>query len=114
MIVEEISRQGFGGLTGGYNIHSNIVIPYIERLGTDAQKQQWLPRMASGEVLGAIAMTEPGAGSDLAGMRTSAQKVDGGWKINGAKVFITNGILADMVIVCAKTDPGRKTGPDRF
>ena len=106
MIVEEISRQGFGGLTRGYNIHSNIVIPYIERLGTDAQKQQWLPRMASGEVLGAIAMTEPGAGSDLAGMRTSAQKVDGGWKINGAKVFITNGILADMVIVCAKTDPG--------
>src|SRR5690554_820296 len=105
MICEEISRQGFGGLTGGYNIHSNIVIPYIQRLGTEAQKQHWLPRMASGEVVGAIAMTEPGAGSDLAGMRTSARKVDGGWQINGAKVFITNGILADMVIVCAKTDP---------
>ncbi len=105
MICEEMSRQGFGGLASGYNIHANIVMPYILHLGSEAQKQHWLPRMASGEVLGAIAMTEPGAGSDLAAMRTSAEKVEGGWKLNGAKVFITNGQLADLVIVCAKTDP---------
>ncbi|PSL09628.1 alkylation response protein AidB-like acyl-CoA dehydrogenase [Marinobacterium halophilum] len=105
MICEEISRQGFGGLASGYNIHANIVMPYVLHLGTNAQQKQWLPRMASGEVLGAIAMTEPGAGSDLAAMRTTADKVDGGWKLNGAKVFITNGQLAEMVIVCAKTDP---------
>ena len=105
MICEEISRQGFGGLASGYNIHANIVIPYLLHLGSDAQQQYWLPRMASGEVLGAIAMTEPGAGSDLAAMRTTAEKVESGWKLNGTKVFITNGQLADMVIVCAKTDP---------
>lgn len=105
LICEEISRQGFGGLASSYNIHANIVIPYLLHLGTEAQQQRWLPGMASGEVLGAIAMTEPGAGSDLAAMRTRAERVDGGWKLNGTKVFITNGLLADMVIVCAKTDP---------
>jgi len=105
LICEEISRQGFGGLASSYNIHANIVIPYLLHLGTDAQQQRWLPDMASGQVLGAIAMTEPGAGSDLAAMRTRAERVDGGWKLNGTKVFITNGLLADMVIVCAKTDP---------
>lgn len=109
MICEEMSRQGFGGLASGYNIHANIVMPYILHLGTEVQKQHWLPRMASGEVLGAIAMTEPGAGSDLAAMRTSAEKVEGGWKLNGAKVFITNGQLADLVIICAKTDPSAGT-----
>lgn len=106
MICEEISRQGFGGLASGFNIHSNIVMPYILHLGSETQKQRWLPRMATGEVLGAIAMTEPGAGSDLSAMRTTAQKVADGWRINGTKVFITNGMLADLVIVCAKTDPG--------
>jgi acyl-CoA dehydrogenase len=105
MICEEISRQGFGGLASGINIHSNIVMPYLMHLGSPRQQQYWLPRMASGDVLGAIAMTEPGAGSDLSAMRTSAHKVEDGWKINGAKVFITNGMLADLVIVCAKTDP---------
>jgi len=105
MICAEIARQGFGGVASGYNIHANIVIPYILHLGNEQQKQHWLPKMASGEVLGAIAMTEPGAGSDLAAMRTTAEKVAGGWKINGAKVFITNGYLADLVIVCARTSP---------
>lgn len=103
MICREMARQGFGGLAGGYNIHANIVIPYILHLASEAQQQYWLPKMATGEVLGAIAMTEPGAGSDLAAMSTVATKVDGGWKINGSKVFITNGQLADMVIVCART-----------
>ncbi|MBA4501322.1 acyl-CoA dehydrogenase family protein [Marinobacterium marinum] len=105
MVCEEMSRQGFGGLASGYNIHANIVMPYLLHLGSEAQQAHWLPRMASGEVVGAIAMTEPGAGSDLAAMRTSAERVDNGWKLNGAKVFITNGQLADLVIVCAKTDP---------
>ncbi len=105
LICEEISRYGYGGIGSGYNIHANIVMPYILHIGTEAQKQQWLPKMASGEVVGAVAMTEPGAGSDLAALRTRAEKVPEGWKINGSKIFITNGLLADMVIVCAKTDP---------
>jgi len=105
LAIEEIARMGFGGLASGYNIHANIVMPYILHLGNEAQKQAWLPPMSSGEVLGAIAMTEPGAGSDLAAMRTTAERTGDGWKINGAKVFITNGLQADLVIVCAKTDP---------
>jgi alkylation response protein AidB-like acyl-CoA dehydrogenase len=104
MILEEISRLGYGGLAGGYNIHSNIVAPYIFNIGSDEQKDTWLPRMVSGEAVGAIAMTEPGAGSDLAAMRTSAVRDGGDWIINGSKTFITNGIHADLVIVCAKTD----------
>ena len=105
MITEEMSRMGFGGLGSGYNIHSNIVMPYILHLGTEEQRQQWLPKMVSGEVLGAIAMTEPGAGSDLAAMKTSAVRDGDDWLLNGSKVFITNGIYAELVIVCAKTDP---------
>lgn len=107
MITEEMSRMGFGGLGSGYNIHSNIVMPYILHLGSEEQKQQWLPKMVSGEVLGAIAMTEPGAGSDLAAMKTSAVRDGDDWIINGSKVFITNGIYAELVIVCAKTDPSK-------
>ncbi|NLJ12792.1 MAG: acyl-CoA dehydrogenase, partial [Gammaproteobacteria bacterium] len=84
---------------------ANIVIPYVEHLASAAQKQQWLPRMATGEVMSAIAMTEPGAGSDLANMKTRAVRVADGWQLNGSKIFITNGMIADMVIVCAKTDP---------
>ncbi|MDO6461895.1 acyl-CoA dehydrogenase family protein [Granulosicoccaceae sp. 1_MG-2023] len=105
MICEEMSRQGLGALASSYNIHANIVMPYLLHLGTPAQQAQWLPPMAEGAVLGAIAMTEPDAGSDLAAMRCRADKVDGGWRLNGSKTFITNGMFADMVIVCAKTDP---------
>ena len=104
MAAEEIARQGFGGLAGGFSIHANIVMPYILHLGSEAQKQHWLPRMATGEVVGAIAMTEPGAGSDLASIRTTATRTAEGWRIDGTKVFITNGVHADLVIVCAKTD----------
>lgn len=105
LVIEEISRQGFGGVCGGYNIHANIVMPYLLHIATEAQKSHWLPKLIDGSVVGAIAMTEPGAGSDLAAMRTTAERTDQGWKINGSKIFITNGLLADMVIVCAKTDP---------
>lgn len=104
-VLEEISRRGFGGLASAYNIHANIVIPYLEHLGNEEQKQQWLPRMATGAVMSAIAMTEPGAGSDLANIKTRAVKVAEGWQLSGSKIFITNGMIADMVIVCAKTDP---------
>ena len=105
MIEWEMSRLGYGGLGSGYNIHANIVAPYIFNLGSEAQKDEWLPKMVTGEAVGAIAMTEPGAGSDLAGMRTSAVRDGDDYIINGSKVFITNGIHADVVIVCAKTDP---------
>ncbi|MGM0834365.1 MAG: acyl-CoA dehydrogenase family protein [Pseudomonadota bacterium] len=105
LALEEMSRQGFGGLASAYNIHANIVMPYLQNLGTDEQRETWLPRMASGEWLGAIAMSEPHAGSDLAAMKTRATKTANGWMLNGSKLFITNGQVADLVIVCAKTDP---------
>ena len=105
LVIEEISRRGFGGLASAYNIHANIVMPYLLHIATPAQQQHWLPAMASGEVIGAIAMTAPGAGSDLAGMKSRARRTESGWRLDGGKIFITNGQVADLVIVCAKTDP---------
>ncbi|CAH0990555.1 Acyl-CoA dehydrogenase [Sinobacterium norvegicum] len=104
MIQEEMNHRGFHGLSTAYGIHTNIVGPYINNLGTEQQKQQWLPKMASGEVIGALAMTEPGAGSDLAGMRTSATRDGDEFVINGSKTFITNGMQAGLVVLAAKTD----------
>ncbi|MDX1732949.1 MAG: acyl-CoA dehydrogenase family protein [Halioglobus sp.] len=106
-IIEEMSRMGFGGIASGYGIHSNIVAPYINHFGTEEQKNHWLPKMVSGEVLGALAMTEPGAGSDVQGIRTNAVQDGDEWVLNGSKIFITNGMLADLVIVAAITDPGK-------
>jgi len=105
LILEEFSRLGFVGLSGSIAIQSDIVAQYIFHIGNETQKQQWLPKMCTGEVVTAIAMTEPGAGSDLQGMRTSAIAEGEEFIINGSKTFITNGINADMVIVAAKTDP---------
>ncbi|TNC82483.1 MAG: acyl-CoA dehydrogenase [Oleiphilus sp.] len=105
IVLEELSRMGYLGLSGAVAIHSDIVAQYILHMGTEAQKQHWLPRMASGEVLTAIGMTEPAAGSDLQGMRTTAIRDGDSYIINGSKTFITNGGNADMVVVCAKTDP---------
>ena len=102
--MEELSRGGFSGI--GYGLHNEIVAPYILHYGTEAQKQKYLPAMASGEMIGAIAMSEPAAGSDLQGVKTTALKqADGTYLINGSKTFITNGWHADVVIVVAKTDP---------
>jgi acyl-CoA dehydrogenase len=103
VLLEEMAA---GGVTGpGFHLHSEIVIPYILQYGTDEQKRSWLPKMVSGECIGAIAMTEPGAGSDLQGIKTQAIRDGDELVINGQKVFITNGILSDLVIVACKTDP---------
>jgi alkylation response protein AidB-like acyl-CoA dehydrogenase len=102
--IEELNRAGFTGI--GYGLHSEIVAPYILHYGTEAQKQAYLPRMASGELVGAIAMSEPAAGSDLQGVKTTAiLQSDGAYLLNGSKTFITNGWHADLVIVVAKTNP---------
>ena len=106
-MIEEMSYMGFGGLASGYGIHSNIVAPYLIHHGTDAQKERWLPKMVSGEVVGALGMTEPGAGSDVQGIKTNAVRDGDGWILNGSKIFITNGMHADLVIVAAITDPGK-------
>jgi acyl-CoA dehydrogenase len=101
-----MEEQGRIGATGpGFYLHSDIVAPYILHFGGEDQKKQWLPPMASGEVITAIAMSEPAAGSDLQGIKTRAVKDRDGYILNGSKIFITNGQLADMVIVVAKTDP---------
>jgi acyl-CoA dehydrogenase len=105
IVMEELARAGCTG--PGFSLHSDIVAPYIVAYGTEEQKQRYLPRMAKGEIIGAIAMTEPGAGSDLQGVRTTAQPRGNGYILNGQKTFITNGQNADMVITVAKTDPSQ-------
>ncbi|MFT3717618.1 acyl-CoA dehydrogenase family protein [Pseudorhodoferax sp.] len=103
VLIEETARTGASGL--GFALHSDIVAPYIHRYGSTAQKDRWLPRMAAGELIGAIAMTEPGAGSDLKSVRTTARRDGGHYVVDGQKTFITNGINAGLVIVVAKTAP---------
>ena len=105
LVAGEIARLGYGALATNVMVHSDIVAPYISHLANEEQKQYWLPKMVSGEVVGAIAMTEPGAGSDLQAMRTTAKKDGDDYILNGSKTFITNGQHANMVIVAAKTDP---------
>lgn len=106
-MIEELSYMGFGGFASGYGIHSNIVAPYISRHGSAAQKAKWLTKMVTGDVVGALGMTEPSAGSDVQAIRTNAVKDGDEWILNGSKIFITNGIHADLVIVAAITDPGK-------
>jgi len=102
VITEESARSRSGV---SLVLQNDIVAPYVISLGTDEQKQRWLPGIVTGELLGAIAMSEPGAGSDLAGIRTSARRDGDEWILNGSKTFISGGILADFVIVVARTDP---------
>jgi acyl-CoA dehydrogenase len=103
VINREVALAGFDSF--GAPLHSGIVAPYILKYGTEEQKRRWLPRMATGELVGAIAMTEPGTGSDLQAVRTTARKSGNGYVLNGSKTFITNGQHANLVIVVAKTDP---------
>lgn len=105
MLVEESARAGYSALSTGISCHSEIAAPYILHIGTEEQKQHWLPKMVSGEVVGAIGMTEPGAGSDLQAMRTSAILQGEHYILNGSKTFISNGQHADLVVLAAKTDP---------
>lgn len=103
VVLEELARVGAMG--PGFSLHSDIVAPYILHYGTDAQKQEWLPQMARGETIGAIAMTEPSAGSDVQSIRTTAVRDGDEFVINGQKVFITNGGNCDLLILACKTDP---------
>ncbi|WP_274630144.1 acyl-CoA dehydrogenase family protein [Arvimicrobium flavum] len=102
-IIEALGHVGTDGF--GIALHSAIVAPYILHYGSEEQKRKWLPKLATGELIGAIAMTEPGAGSDLQGVKTRADKDGNQYRINGSKTFITNGQLANLIIVVTKTDP---------
>src|SRR6266540_2837567 len=105
VIGRELSLAGFDSF--GAPLHSGIVAPYILHYGTDEQKRRWLPKLVTGELIGAIAMSEPGTGSDLQGVRTTAKKSGNGYLLNGSKTFITNGQHANLIVVVAKTDPNR-------
>ena len=104
-IIESIGHAGTDGF--GAALHSAIVAPYILHYGSEEQKKKWLPKLATGELIGAIAMTEPAAGSDLQGVKTTAVRDGNQYKINGSKTFITNGQNANLIIVVAKTDPSK-------
>jgi acyl-CoA dehydrogenase len=106
--TEELARAGVS--FGGSGVHVALCLPYLMKLGTEEQKKRWLPKFISGEMMFAIAMTEPGTGSDLAGMKTTAKlSADGShYVLNGAKTFITGGVHADRVIVCARTAPAKE------
>ena len=106
IVQEEIARSGASGL--GFAIHTDIIVPYLIAYGTEEQKRKYLPGCVTGECILAVAMTEPNTGSDLAGIRTSAQRNGSGWLLNGQKTFISNGILADVVITVARTHPTEK------
>jgi acyl-CoA dehydrogenase len=103
-VVEVLSRRGYAGFVGGLQVHNDIVPPYLLHCGTEAQRAHWLPRMTSGEAVAAIGMTEPGAGSDLKALRTTAHREGDGYVINGSKIFISNGQHADLLVLAAKTD----------
>ena len=111
VVVEELWRLGLSGPGTGFLVHSEMVASYIRSWGTEEQKRYWLPRMASGETIGAIGMSEPSGGSDLQSMTTRAQREGDDYVINGQKIFITNGMMCDLLVLAAKTDrDARKNG----
>lgn len=105
VVIEELARAGITG--PGFNVHSDMVATYIERFASETLKRHWLPGMVSGEVIGSLGITEPGAGSDVRGIRTTARREGDEYVINGQKTYISNGQTSDVVIVVAKTDPER-------
>jgi len=112
IIIEENMRHGDIGFY--INLHSDLVAPYVAKLGNEAQKARFMPGIVSGEKILAVAMTEPSTGSDLAGMKTRAVEQGDHWVLNGAKTYISNGILADLVVVAARTDPVKPHGVSLF
>jgi long-chain-acyl-CoA dehydrogenase len=108
--IEEIAAVGAASLNSGFALQDDIAIPYLLRIGTTEQHRRWLPRMCAGELIGAIAMTEPSAGSDLQGVKATARRDGDDWILNGTKTFITNGIQSDLVIVVARTDGAAAEG----
>ena len=107
VLAEELSKVS-AALSSSFGVHVDVVAPYLVDLTTDEQRRRWLPRFCSGEIVTAIAMTEPSGGSDLAALRTTAVRDGDGWVLNGSKTFITNGHAADLVIVAARTSPGKR------
>lgn len=112
IVIEELAREGLSG--PGFFVHSEMVAPYLATFGTPEQQKRWLPGMVSGDIIGAIAMTEPSGGSDLRGMKTHAKRTEGGWLLKGQKVFISNGQLAHLAVVAAKADIGSKNSITLF
>jgi alkylation response protein AidB-like acyl-CoA dehydrogenase len=112
ILIEENAKYGDAGFF--MTLHSRLVGPYIGELGTEEQKARWLPKCISGENILAVGITEPGAGSDVAGMRTRAENKGDHWLLNGSKIYISNGILADLVVVVARTDPNTRHGLSLF
>ena len=106
--AEELGRSTYGGFAIGVLVHTDMASPHLANAGSDEQKDRYMPGIVAGKTITAVAVTEPGAGSDVAGIRTSAKRSGNGWVLNGAKMFITNGQLADVYFVAAKTDPDAK------
>lgn len=111
---EALGSSTFGGFEATVLVHTDMAGPHLVNSGSDAQLEQWLPSVMAGETILSIGVTEPDAGSDVAGIRTTAVKDGDGWRINGTKTFITNGVYGDMTILAAKTDPGNKYGISMF
>ena len=105
IMQEEVSETGVIGSANGMTLHNDIVLPYYLGLATDDQKQRWLPKMVRGELIGALAITEPNTGSDVANVRTSAVQRGDAWIVNGSKTFISNGINSDAIVTAVRTDP---------
>ena len=104
VFAEELGRSTSGGFTITVLVHTDLATPYVTNFGSDSQKERWLPSFASGEAITAIGVTEPDAGSDVASLRTTARRDGDGWRLNGTKMFITNGGIADVVFIAAKTN----------
>ncbi len=108
MLAEEVGRSTFGGFSATVLVHTDMASPHLENAGSPEQKARWMPGITAGETITAVAVTEPGAGSDVAGIRTRAVQDGSDWVLNGTKMFITNGVHANLYFVAAKTDPDAK------